>query len=91
MKIKTDVTDWYKTAGKMAKLLADDFPEAAACAKQLREVTGDFRKNLPIMVALATPALKPRHWEQLSDLLGVEETIEPNSDVSWVVKLKEML
>ena len=82
--VETDVTDWFKTAGKMAKLLADDFPEASSCAKKLREVTGDFRKHLPIMVALATPALKPRHWEQLSDLLGrpADETIEPNSDLT---------
>jgi dynein heavy chain len=85
-KVETDVVDWFKSSAKMAKLLQDEYPRAAECAQRLREVTGDFRKHLPIMVALATPALKQRHWDQLSTLLGVDP-IEPNEDLT----LEELL
>ena len=81
-KVEADVVDWFKSSAKMAKSLEADYPQAAECAMKLREVTGDFRKHLPIMVALATPALKQRHWDQLSDILGVDPAIEPGEDLT---------
>jgi dynein heavy chain len=78
-KVESDVVEWYKSSAKMAKLLADEYPKAASCASRLREVTGDFRKYLPVMVALATPALKQRHWDQLSELLGSPLHLPPLS------------
>ena len=81
-KVETDVVDWFKSSAKMAKLLESEYPRAAECATRLREVTGDFRKHLPVMVALATPALKQRHWDQLSVMLGREEMIEPSEDLT---------
>ena len=54
----------------MSKTLESDFPGAAKCAAKLREDTTEFRKHLPIIQSLATPALKDRHWEALSEQLG---------------------
>jgi dynein heavy chain len=85
--VEMDVVEWFKSSAKMAKTLADDYPLASECAKQLREVTGDFRKHLPVLVALATPALKQRHWDQLSQILEVEPAIEPSEDLT----LEELL
>jgi dynein heavy chain, axonemal len=68
--VEMDVVEWFKSSAKMAKTLSEDYPLASECASKLREVTGDFRKHLPVMVALATPALKQRHWDQLSKILG---------------------
>jgi dynein heavy chain len=91
-KAEENVMDWYKKSAKLAKLIEDEHPHLAACASRLREETGEFRKNLPIMVALATPALKQSsahtHWERLSTVLGVPP-IEPN-DALTLEQLIEM-
>ena len=65
---------------KMAKTLEGEFPGPAKCAAALREDTTQFREYLPVVNALATPALKDRHWEALSRLLGTE--IVPDSELT---------
>ena len=81
-KIEEDVNEWWKTSYKLAKTLEDEFPAAAACAAILRAETTEFRKNLPVIQALASKALKRRHWERLSILLGdvAGRTLELNPD-----------
>jgi dynein heavy chain len=71
-KIEEAVSDWWKTSYKLAKSLEEEFPGAASAATKLREETTEFRKNLPVVQSLASKALKERHWEALSELLGEE-------------------
>jgi dynein heavy chain len=78
--IERDVTDWWKTSYKMSKQLTEEHPGPAACASKLREETDEFRQNLPVIQALASPALKPRHWEQLSEKIG--STVEPDEELT---------
>jgi dynein heavy chain len=47
---------------------------------KLREETTQFRKNMPVIQSLASKALKTRHWEHLSELLGSE--INPEEDLT---------
>lgn len=79
-KIEEAVTEWWKTSYKLAKGLEEELPGAAACAMKLREETTEFRKNMPVIQSLASKALKPRHWEVLSELLG--KTIDPQEDLT---------
>ena len=79
-KIEEEVTDWWKTSFKLAKSLEEEYPDAASVATQLRADTTDFRKNLPVVQALASKALKRRHWERLSELLGQE--VNPEEDLT---------
>ena len=79
-KIEESVTDWWKTSYKMVKGLEEDYPEAAGVSQKLRENTTDFRKHLPVIQSLASKALKMRHWEALSELLGKE--INPEEDLT---------
>ena len=58
--VENDVTDWFKTAKKMVATFAEEYPLISDCAAKLRDTTDKFRRNLPIVVALATPALKQR-------------------------------
>ena len=74
------VTDWWKTSYKLSKSLEEDLPGASACAAQLRAETTEFRKNMPVIQSLASKALKPRHWEALSELLG--KTIDPEDELT---------
>ena len=50
--------------------MESNYSGAAKCALKLREDTTEFRQHLPIIQSLATPALKDRHWEALSEQLG---------------------
>ncbi|CAM9110379.1 unnamed protein product, partial [Ectocarpus fasciculatus] len=79
-KIEEDMTDWWKSSYKLAKSLDDDYPEVAACSFKLREETTEFRSHLPVIQSLASKALKHRHWEALSELLG--ENIDPQDDLT---------
>ncbi|CAM9362495.1 unnamed protein product [Pylaiella littoralis] len=78
--IERDVTDWWKSSYRLSKSLEDEFPAAAKCAAQLREDTTAFREHLPVIQALASPALKSRHWETLSEKTG--STIEPDEELT---------
>ena len=79
-KIADDIQAWFSVSFKMSKTLEEATPGAAACAGKLREQTAVFRAYLPVIVSLATPALKDRHWDRLSDLLC--EPVEPNDDLT---------
>lgn len=60
--------------------MEDQFQGAANCAMRLREETTEFREHLPVIQSLASPALKPRHWEILSSKIGKE--IEPDEELT---------
>ena len=60
---RKDILHALKKSAKLAKLLELTHPALSKCAQQLREDTAAFRKSLPVMVALATPALQ--HLEVL--------------------------
>jgi dynein heavy chain len=68
--IESQVQDWFRTSYKMSKNFADEAPGSAAVALVLREGTGVFKEYLPMITALASPALRDRHWEKLSNELG---------------------
>lgn len=71
------MTDWWKTSYKLAKTLEEDFAGASACASMLRTDTTEFKQRLPVIQSLASKALKPRHWGELSLLLDAKfESLE---------------
>ncbi|KAJ0395885.1 hypothetical protein P43SY_002016 [Pythium insidiosum] len=72
--IEALVTDWWKTSYKLSKSLMDDAPGSAEVALTLRERTEEFKAYLPVIQSLASPALQERHWEQLRQKLGFEES-----------------
>ncbi|XP_038073413.1 dynein heavy chain 6, axonemal-like isoform X3 [Patiria miniata] len=37
---------------------------------RLKERVIDFKQGMPIMTALRNPALRPRHWQEIQDLIG---------------------
>jgi dynein heavy chain len=79
-KIEDEVTDWWKSSYRFAKTMEELFPGAAGCAMRLREETNEFRQHLPVIQSLASPALKARHWELLSERIGQE--IEPDEELT---------
>jgi dynein heavy chain, axonemal len=83
--VEGDVTEWWKSSYKLAKSLEEEFPGAAGCANMLRTETTEFRKNLPVIQALASKALKKRHWDELGELLG--QFVNPDEELTLQVLL----
>jgi hypothetical protein len=78
--IETEVNNWWRQSLKMSKALRDDAPTSADVAKELRDRTTSFRKNLPVIQRLASPALRDRHWDQLSESIG--QQVEPDDELT---------
>ncbi|CAE7940806.1 Dnah1, partial [Symbiodinium sp. KB8] len=72
--IDRDVTEWWTMSYKLKKQLEEENPDVAKVAGLLREETDAFRKYLPIIQSLASPALRDRRWQQLSEKLGKQVT-----------------
>lgn len=43
---------------------------------RLKEVVDDFKELLPLVQELGNPALQPRHWQDIFDIIGAD--IGPN-------------
>ena len=78
--IERDVTDWWGSSYKLMRLLEEVSPGAAAVAGMLRQETDKFRKNVPVIQSLASPALKDRHWTTLSERIG--QDISPDDELT---------
>jgi dynein heavy chain len=80
--IESQVQDWFRMSYKMSKNFAEDAPGSAQVATVIRERTGVFKEYLPMITALASPALRQRHWERLSNELadGLGEGVELSPD-----------
>eukprot|EP00079_Xenopus_tropicalis_P035681 XP_017949452.1 PREDICTED: dynein heavy chain 14, axonemal [Xenopus tropicalis] len=54
----------------------------------LRESVMDFKQNLPIVVALSNPCLKPRHWDTIQFTTGRSIPKEKNFTLENLLELK---
>ena len=71
---------------KLIAQLEEGHEGASLCSAELHRETGQFRENLPVVISLASKALKERHWEAVSSVIGAE--IEPNEDLTLSRLLK---
>ncbi len=83
--LEADVNDWWQFSGKAARLLEDDFPGAAGVAQQLRDETSEFKKLIPFVRCLASPALKWWHWDDISKIVGVPIELDENLTLQWML------
>ncbi|KAF1323628.1 Axonemal dynein heavy chain, partial [Globisporangium splendens] len=74
--IEALVTEWWKSSYKLSKTLMEEAPGSAEVALALRERTEAFKAYLPVIQSLASPALQERHWENLRQKVGFDETEE---------------
>ncbi|XP_050616221.1 dynein axonemal heavy chain 14 isoform X10 [Macaca thibetana thibetana] len=54
----------------------------------LKQVVTEFKQELPIIIALGNPCLKPRHWEALQETIGKSVTLDKNCKVENLLALK---
>jgi len=78
--VDKQVTEWWTQSYRMMKVFGQDNEGAAAIAARLREDSDSFKSYLPVVRALASPALRDRHWEALSEL--IEEEVTPDESLT---------
>jgi dynein heavy chain len=79
--IDAQVNDWWRVSYKMSKVMADTAPGSAEVALAVRAGTDEFRKYLPVIQSLASPALRDRHWSKLSVELNAAMQTETYIDL----------
>jgi len=65
------VLRWHQASTKLSKSLTLS-PPAAAVARVLVAQVGEFKKHVPLIMALRNPGLRARHWRKVSEVAGVE-------------------
>ncbi|KAM5238846.1 dynein axonemal heavy chain 14 [Ctenodactylus gundi] len=54
----------------------------------LKKAITDFQQELPVIIALGNPYLKPRHWEALQEVMGKSTFLSKNCTVENLLALK---
>ncbi|XP_062938980.1 dynein axonemal heavy chain 14 [Cynocephalus volans] len=54
----------------------------------LKQSVTDFKQELPIIIALGNPCLKPRHWEALQRIIGKSISLDKNCTIENLLALK---
>lgn len=69
--LEKNVTETFKTMHKSVKLLAD-LPQVADVAATVKTEIENFRPHIPLIQALRNPGMRARHWDQMSNDLGIK-------------------
>ncbi|XP_063093605.1 dynein axonemal heavy chain 14 [Cavia porcellus] len=54
----------------------------------LKQSVTDFQRELPIIIALGNPCLKPRHWEALQEIVGKSVSLDRNCTMDSLLTFK---
>ncbi|KAG5443966.1 Dynein heavy chain 3, axonemal [Clonorchis sinensis] len=83
--IEAHVSEMYKTMHKLTKVLAD-LPGPSKVAQKMKTKIIKFQQFLPVIHVVCNPGIQPRHWDQMSDIVGFD--IKPQSDTQLIVFLE---
>ncbi|KAA3677673.1 dynein heavy chain, axonemal, partial [Paragonimus westermani] len=83
--VEQQISDMYKTMHKLTKTLAD-LPGPAKVAQKMKTKLGKFQQFLPVIHLVCNPGIQPRHWDQMSDIVGFD--IKPQPDTQLVTFLE---
>ncbi|KAL6424719.1 hypothetical protein ACFW04_009997 [Cataglyphis niger] len=67
--IDNDVGNYYRVVYKLEKSLYEQNVRDLAII--IRERIEDFKDQMPIVMTLGNPGMKSRHWEQVSEIIGI--------------------
>lgn len=74
------VVDCYKTMHKSVRIF-HELPGVQEVANQIKMAIEEFKPFIPLIQGLRNPGMRKRHWEQLSEQLGV--TVIPKSTLTF--------
>lgn len=82
--IETDVALYYRTIYKLEKVFSDR-PATQGLATTVREQIEEFKSHMPIIQTLGNPGMKPRHWEQISEIVGFPIKVEADLTLAKII------
>jgi len=69
-KIGGSIQSWTSDCFKLQKKLADDYPETAEVAAELRKTINEFAKNLPLIESFTADAVDIEDWKEICEVVG---------------------
>ncbi|XP_053982409.1 dynein axonemal heavy chain 7 [Hylaeus volcanicus] len=83
--IDNDVGLAYRTIYKLEKTFQE--PDLKNLAISVREKIEEFRDHMPIVSTLGNPGLKARHWEQISEIIGIPMKVDADLTLAKVLDM----
>ncbi|KAM4676017.1 dynein axonemal heavy chain 3-like [Discoglossus pictus] len=86
--VNEEVQNLWKTSYKMTKVFYHpDLHGPLKVATTIKTKLEKFKINMPLVTALCTPGIKPRHWEQMSHKVGFNITPHESTSLLEVLQL----
>ncbi|XP_015440426.1 PREDICTED: LOW QUALITY PROTEIN: dynein heavy chain 7, axonemal [Dufourea novaeangliae] len=83
--IDNDVGYAYRTIYKLEKSFQE--PDLRNLALSVREKIEEFRDRMPIIFTLGNPGLKTRHWEEISEIIGIPIKVDVDLTLAKVLEM----
>ena len=78
--VEKSVTEFYKIMHKSVKIFSE-LPSVQEVAGQIKVAIEEFKPFIPLIQGLRNPGMRARHWEMLSEELGI--SIVPKSTLTF--------
>ncbi|XP_014666536.1 PREDICTED: dynein heavy chain 7, axonemal-like [Priapulus caudatus] len=84
--VEQEVGNYWRTMYKLEKGFTD-IPAAKKISQKVRRKMDDFKQHLPLISALFNPGMRDRHWDLVSEVIGIP--FKPDED-TCLSKLVDM-
>ncbi|XP_011502202.1 PREDICTED: dynein heavy chain 3, axonemal [Ceratosolen solmsi marchali] len=84
-KIKEQTDSTWRMLYKLIRKLVD-LPSAKRIAEISRTKVEKFRQFLPLLQSICNPGLQLRHWENISEVIGIDINLKPTSSLSDMIE-----
>ena len=75
----------YRTLFKLEKTFTE--PASKELAATVREKIDDFKDHISVVMTLGNPGMKPRHWDQISEIVGFPIKIDTEMTLGKIVDM----
>lgn len=82
--IDSDVSQFYRIIYKLEKVFSDR-PLTQELAVNVLERIEEFKEHMPVIQTLGNPGLKPRHWAQISAIVGFPIKVDENLTLEVII------
>ena len=69
-KVDQEANGMWRAAFRLQGQFGEDLPEPCSVAVAIKSQLDTFKQRLPLLHALCSPGLRPRHWEEISSIVG---------------------
>lgn len=80
------LSPYRRTTYKLEKGFQE--PNARELAFTVRERIEDFRMYMPVVMTLGNPGMKSRHWDQVSEIVGIPIKLDPDLTLGKVLSMQ---